>query len=101
MSQIDKQKTIKWLERFQQVGIISLITQEIRSGRFDSDIDYQQRYEALVQALIDAFADDVHHPDKEAVRYWITSTCSFMEDVLDDYAGPSESTKRLMLEESQ
>lgn len=61
MSQIDKQQLINWSEQMQKAtydnGLVgeaaayAYVTLSAKEGKFDSPVDYQQRYEALVQAV--------------------------------------------------
>lgn len=81
MSQIDKQKIMKnleaWKRTYSEMGFqqhefaINGVIKRLTDGEYDSDIDYQQRYESLVQALRDGYSDS---ETAAGLIAWVEST---------------------------
>lgn len=98
MSQkIDKYELMKYLNALYGVNSLSQagkaidhILEEMESGRFDAQIDYQQRYEALVQAVYD-FNTGPNSTAEELIA-WMESVCPHFDDAHEAY-------KKRMLED--
>lgn len=94
MSQIDKQKLIDHLDSqanyfYDQTmvgvsGIFVILRDEVEEGKFDSDVDYQQRYEALIQAIRDGLGEFPPAKSAEDLIGWIESTYPFVGDLRED-----------------
>ena len=79
MSQIDKQRALEWLRENQaDWSIIS----EFQSGALDAHIDYQQRYEDLVQAIHD-YPGDMISARATSLISWMESVCPHFDDAFN------------------